>query len=111
MSGRYRVKTTRHAEQSVLDIVLYIAVELCAPEAADRIKYVLYDNIYGLNFMPRRVPLTPEEPWHSYGLRRMLIEEYYIYFWIDDVHQRVQVTDVVHVGMDQTARLETMPFV
>ena len=58
-----------------------------------------------LDRMPERIKLTPEEPWHSQGVRRMLVKNYYVYFWINEDRHTVEITDVIYARSDQTARL------
>lgn len=108
MPEGYRVEVTFQAQQSMHEIVGYIAHDLAAPGAAERLRRDLMTAICGLDFMPARVPLTPEEPWRSWGLHRLLARDYYIYFWIDEPCHWVLVTDVIPVRMDQLARLYTM---
>lgn len=58
--------------------------------------------------MPERIKLTEEEPWRSEGIHRMRVRNYYVYFWIDDENDRVQVTSVIYVARDQAAQLILM---
>ena len=66
-------------------------------------------EIAKLKMMPQRIPLTPEEPWHSVGIRRMLVKNYNIYFWIDDEKSIVQITDVIYGRRNQPKQLMDMP--
>lgn len=109
MPARYWVRVTRHAEESITDIVVYIARELYAPGAAWRIRTMLRRAIHNLNEMPARVPLTPEEPWRSKGIRRMVVGDYYVCLWIEEACHVVHVTDVISVRVNQIPRLEIMP--
>ena len=59
--------------------------------------------------MPHRVHRTPEEPWHSEGIRRMPVGSFYVYFWVDEERKRVQVTDVIYMKRDQQRQLMEMP--
>jgi hypothetical protein len=43
--------------------------------------------------MPGRFPLTEEEaPWRSKGIRRAVVENFLVYFWIDEPQDIVWVT-------------------
>lgn len=105
---QYKVKITRHAEQSMREIGVYIAVELMEPETAIKMLGVFHTEIMKLSTLPQRVHLTPEEPWHSLGVRRLRIKNYYAYFWVDEVKSKVQIMDFVYVGRDQQKQLEKM---
>jgi len=109
MDKRYKVKVTQYAEQSMREIAQYIAFDLLAPEAAVKLLRILQEEIKKLAFMPNRNRLTPEEPWHSQGVHRMRVKNYYVYFWIDEDNSKVQVTDVTYVRRDQQRQLESMP--
>jgi toxin ParE1/3/4 len=108
MKKRYEVKITQYAEQSMREIAFYIAVDLMSPEAAVNLMKTFQTEINKLDFMPERIHLTPEEPWHSLGIRRMVVKNYYVYFWIDEENSKVQVTDVTYVKRNQHKRLEYM---
>lgn len=109
MDNRYEVKITQHAEESMREIAGYIAYDLLEPETAVKLLLTLQTEINSLAYMPGRIPLTPEEPWHSQGVRRMRIHNFYVYFWSDEDKCKVQVTDVVYVGRDQERQLAIMP--
>ncbi len=86
----------------------YIAEELLAPEAAGNTIAALKKEIQSLSKMPERIKLTEEEPWRSEGIHRMRVKNYYVYFWIDEDDNKVQVTSVIYVARDQAAQLELM---
>lgn len=46
----------------------YITNELLAPDAAQNTIAVLRNEIKSLSYMPERIKLTNEEPWHSEGI-------------------------------------------
>ena len=105
---QYEVKITRHAEQSMREIGTYIATDLMSPETAVKMLGTFQTEIMKLSALPQRVHLTPEEPWHSLGIRRMRIKNYYAYFWVDEVKEKVQIMDFIYVGRDQQRQLEKM---
>ena len=107
---KYEVKITSHAKESLHNISQYILKELQAPQAAEKTMVAIRSQIYTLDVMPTRIPITDEEPWRNYGIRRMRVKNFYVYFWIDEDEHRVQVTNVVFVGRDQRKQLEIMPF-
>lgn len=94
---------------SIQEIARYITNELYSPAAAERITRMLYREIRALDELPARIGYTPEEPWHSKGVRRMVAGNYYVYFWIDEEQHIVHVTDVIDIRLDQIPRLFMMP--
>ena len=53
--------------------------------------------------------MTPEEPWHSEGVRRLAVKNFYVYFWIDEDRKKIQVIDVIYIKRDQQRQLMAMP--
>lgn len=104
----YTVRITRQAREHLRGIKQYIAEELFAPDAARNTIAALRKEIQTLSQMPERIKLTEEEPWRSEGVHRMRVRNYYVYFWIDEDNNKVQVTSVIYVARDQTAQLELM---
>uniref|UniRef100_UPI004028E426 type II toxin-antitoxin system RelE/ParE family toxin n=1 Tax=Gemmiger formicilis TaxID=745368 RepID=UPI004028E426 len=108
MEKQYKVKVTVRAEQSLREISHYIAVDLTEPQAAVKLLRTLQKAINSLDMFPHRVHLTPEEPWHSLGIHRLVSKNYYIYFWIDESNLCVHITDVIYAGQNQPVQLENM---
>ena len=88
--------------------MLYITTELQAPGAALRLLDELESKIASLSDFPDRIALTEEEPWRSRGIHKMLVKNYLVYFWIDDVSQKVQVTAIIYAKRDQRQQLSQM---
>ena len=109
MEKQYEVKITHHAELAMRQIAQFIAVDLQEPGTAVRLLGQLRAAIRRLDSLPQRVHRTPEEPWHSLGVRRLLVKHYYVYFWVDEENSRVQVTDVIYAGREQVRQLQAMP--
>lgn len=109
MERQYDIHITTHAEQAMREIASYIAVDLQVPETAMQMLRTFQVEIAKLKMMPQRIPLTPEEPWHNVGSRRMLVKNYNIYFWIDDEKSIVQITDVIYGRRNQPKQLMDMP--
>ena len=105
----YTVKVTKHAEESMKSIGMYIAFELLNPKAAFDLLDLFQEEIESLRKMPERIVLTQEEPWRSYGIRQLIVKNFYIYFWIDEEAKKVQVTDVIYAKRDQAKALDEMP--
>lgn len=108
MDETYTVKITSQAEEQIQETIYYIAHELNAPDAALHLLDTLEDSIASLSQYPQRVALMPEEPWHTKGIRRLPVKNFLIYFWIDDVNMKVQVTAVIYGKRDQLHQLSHM---
>ena len=58
--------------------------------------------------MPERIKPIDEQPWGSYGFRKIRVKNYYIYFWIDEEKKQVQIIAVIYVQMDQLKQIENV---
>lgn len=108
MADTYTVKITTQAVEQMQDITHYIASELQAPDAALRLLDTLEKEISSLSQLPQRIVLTEEEPWHSYGIHKMTVKNFFVYFWIDKVADKVEVTAVIYNRRDQAGQLSNM---
>lgn len=104
----YLVKITTQAEEQLQEITKYIASELRAPKSALRLLDEMESAISSLSQFPQRIVLTEEEPWHSYGIHKMPVKNFLIYFWIDEENGKVQVTAVIYGKRDQMKQLSQM---
>lgn len=105
----YRVKLTNYAITLLGNTVGYISKELCEPETAKAWRDRIKAKIASLDEFPQRFPLVDAEPWRANGIHKMPIENFIVYFWIDEDTMTVWVTAVVYGMRNQTAALGRMP--
>lgn len=110
MDTNYEVKITHQAMNQMREIVHYISRELLTPEAADHLLDKMKETIASLSDFPKRYVLINEEPWRSYGVRKTIVKNFLIYYWIDEEHQKVQVIAVIYNKRDQIRQLMNMDF-
>lgn len=105
----YQVKLTNNAKEQLKETVWYISKVLLEPEIArhwsDRIKR----EILTLDFMPHRCPFVDEEPWRTEGIRKLTVDHFIVYYWINDNTATVWITAVVYGRRDQISALRNMP--
>lgn len=106
---RYQVRMTGHAIEQVRETVRYISFTLQAPDTALQWAARLEAAMASLDHMPARFPRTPEEPWHTEGIHRMPVENFLVYYWINEGRQTVWITAVLYVRRDQLPLLREMP--
>ena len=106
---QYEVKITEYALEAMRGIVHYIAYDLLAPQAAVNTLNAIRSEIKSLNTLPSRVALTDDEPWRSEGIHKMPVNNYLVYFWINEDEHIVHVTNVVYARRDQKNVLQDMP--
>lgn len=105
----YAVTLTSQAMEQIQETVSYISHTLLEPETARHWSDFLQKEIASLNFMPSRYPLTEEEPWHSYGIRKMSVRNFLVYYLVDEKQKQVFVTAVIYGRRDQISALFNMP--
>ena len=106
--NEYKVRITRQAKNHLQNIRDYIATNFCEPGTAKKMVQLLRKEIMSLSNMPQRIKVIDEEPWHSYGFRKIKVKNYYVYFWINEEKQQVQIIAVIYVKRDQVKQLEKM---
>ena len=107
---QYEVKITEPAQRQLQEIVRYIAEDLQEKRTALRMLDTLEKEILSLSALPNRVALTEEEPWHSAGIRKMLVKNYLVYFWVNEEQKQVQITAVVYGRRDQKMCIRDSPW-
>lgn len=106
----YKIKLTSYAIAQMQEAVRYISRVLLVPEVAEQWASRVEKEIISLGSMPRRNPLTEEEPWRSEGIHKMPVENFLVYYWIDETSKIVWVTAIVYGRRDQLKMLRKMPF-
>ena len=96
----YEVRVSDEATTDLKGIYEYIAFDLSAPlNALGQLKRI-EDNIKRLKEMPKRFPLYPAQPWHSRGVRYMIIDNYVAFYIADEDSRIVTVLRVLYSGRD-----------
>lgn len=90
------------------EIVHYISYDLMAPDAADNLLDKFKAEIMKLSGFPKKHALIEEEPWRTEGVRKIVVKNFLIYYWVDDDNSRVQVTGVIYSRRDQIRQLANM---
>ena len=105
MSDQYKLIILPEAQKDIRGIILYIARELMAPQAAHNLQDEFQKEINSLSKMPKRIKTVDEQPWKDAGIRKTRVKNYYIYFLVDDEEMAVKVNAVTYVGRDQTKQM------
>lgn len=100
---QYVVRITDRALADMEEIYNYIAIQLEAPENAMGQYNRIAEAIEGLNVFPERVKLMETEPERIMGLRQLVIDNYSVFYVIEDMD--VIVTRVLYSAMDISRRL------
>lgn len=100
MSNSYSVLYSPEAVQDIENIYLYIAFELKVPETAlgqvDRIR----KQIRSLDVMPMRYALVEDEPWKSRNMHKVPVDNYVVYYTVNEEIFEVMVIRIFYSGCD-----------
>ena len=89
---KYIVEITKEALQDMEDLYHYIAIDLLSPENALGQYNRIADKILNLSVFPEKFQLLESEPERSRGIRRMLVDNYSVFYTIKE--NKVIITDV-----------------
>ena len=106
--NEYEVRVTRQALEQMKEIVHYISNDLMVPDAAGNLLDKMKAEITKLSSFPKKQALIDEEPWRTDGVRKLVVNNFLIYYWVDDENNRVQVTAVIYSRRDQIRQLSNM---
>lgn len=104
---QWKIIYSNQSRVDLLNIDNYIRCDLLSPMAANRITDKFLSMIKNLNSMPKRYPLYPEEPWYSLGLRYFPVENYIVFYHLEDKKQIVQIIRIMYSGQDISGHLPT----
>ncbi len=96
----YDVYIERSAERDLRGILRYITETLKEPQAARRIFSSVRTEIFLLRQFPARHSITNAEPYSSQGVRKMPVENYTVFYTIDENARRVNVFRVLYNRRD-----------
>ena len=99
----YEVNITDEALDDMEKIYKYIAFELLSPENAMGQYNRIADAILTLDSLPDRFALFESEPERSWGMRRMVLDNYLVCYIVDP--GIVTVTDVLYGASNVHVRL------
>lgn len=102
----YKLEYLPVARRDMIEIVRYISQELQNPTAADQLAMELIeagDSIPKFPYVnPAFIPIRPLK--HEY--RKLLVQNYFMFYWVDEVKKLVTVARVVYARRDYERLLE-----
>ena len=104
----YRIIVTPDAEADLSELRDYIANVLRSPETARSYLHHLRKEIGSLSEMLARIKAVDEEPWHSRGIRKLIVKNFLVYFRIVEEEKTVYILNVIYARRDQLSVLEQM---
>ena len=105
---KYKVRITPYALEQMTEIRDYIAHQLMNPDAACNLIKKIKSEVLGLEKIPDRFRIVEEAPWGERGIRKLVINNFYAYYWIDEENEVVHVTAVTYAKRNQKNVLKKM---
>ena len=96
----WNIVYTAQARQDLRDIYEYIASELLAPENGAGQTQRVMKTIRSLREMPMRHQLYGEEPWHSWGIRFLPVDNYLIFYLPEESRNTVNIVRIMYGSRD-----------
>jgi toxin ParE1/3/4 len=104
----YNVKI---ADQALLDLKMmyeYIANVLIEPAIAEKQYFRIERAAYSLDHMPERFRQYEKEPWRNRNLRAMPVDNYIVFYIVDNENQAVTVIRILHGRRNTEKELSDM---
>lgn len=102
---KYKVTYTEGAKKDLKGIFGYISEKLLAPGNAAGQTQRIMAAVRKLDNMPHRYKLYEEEPWHSQELRYFSVDNYLVFYKVDDKIRKVYVVRIMYGGRDIRTQL------
>lgn len=97
---RFEVFLTPDAENDINELDDYITFQLCAPYTAISFIRDIRHYISELEKAPKRFRLLEDEPWHSFGVRRMNARNFAVFFSINEEYAEVYIQNIIYQKRD-----------
>jgi len=96
----YQVEMLPGVLRDITEIAEYIAFQLHAPDAADKLVTEIITAAEGLSVFPYRYPLHHTIRPLKNEYRKLLVKNYILFYWIDEPAKTVTVARAVYGRRD-----------
>jgi len=91
----YSIEITEPAENDLSEIGFYIAKELLEPNIAKEIVNKIAEAIFTLEELPLRFALVTDERLASQGIRKIIIDNYIVFYIVEEDRKIVTVLRIL----------------
>ena len=98
MTDCYKVYYSVDVLGDLREIYSYIANELLVPETAKAQLRRIRKEVRSLDFVPARYTLVEWEPWHSMKMHQFTVDNFIVYYLVDDKVRTVTVARIFYGG-------------
>ena len=82
------------AKDDLRNIFMYIAYNLGSRDNAEGQVNRIREAVKNLDKYPKRNPPVPYEPWTSLGMRRLNVDNYAVFYLVDEDNERVEIVRI-----------------
>lgn len=100
MSSVYTVRYAPQALDDLRDLYSYVAFSLKEPATAQKLVNRIRKAARSLDALPGRRPVVDWEPWQSMGMHRFTVEDFLLFYLIDQSTRTVTLVRIVYGGRD-----------
>lgn len=100
MNESYAIVYSPKAKDDLKEIYSYIALILLVPGTAESQVNRIRKTIRSLDCMPLRHPVVDWEPWKSMGMHKISVDNFVVFYMVDDNSRVVTVIRIVYKGRD-----------
>ena len=107
MNDPYSVVYSPKAMDDLREIYSYIAFTLMVPKTAEKQINRIRKRVRSLDFMPSRYPFVDWEPWKSMGMHKVPVDNFVIYYTVNEDICTVTVIRIFYSGRDAANIINT----
>ena len=97
---KYNIVISKDAWEDIEDAFKYISDILFEPDIAKKIQRTLLIRIKSLETMPKRNAVIDMEPYKTRGVRILLIENYKVFYVVDEEKDMIYILNVLYKHRD-----------
>ncbi len=97
---KYKVLMTEPAADDLQAIAKYISSELLEPVIAKKLVCKIREAVMGLDKLPARHALVAEERPAAQGIRKLVVENYIVFYVISEIDEIVTVIRILYGRRD-----------
>ena len=97
---QYKVLMTEPATDDLQSIARYISDELLEPVIAKKLLGKIKEAVMSLDKLPTRHALVADERLFSLGIRRLIVENYVVFYMISEKDETVTVIRILYARRD-----------
>jgi len=104
----FKIIMTDDAVEDLIEVKNYIADVLLAPDVALSYVRAVRKEIEKLETLPKKFKLVDDEPWHTRGIRKFMVKNFYVYYRVDEEFQNVYILNIIYAKRNQLRVIKDM---